>query len=72
MRAAPARDHVDAETNNAVPEALTELLESCTCDICQRPIGRFEMSAVWPAGDLIVHLACWAQSKGLVQGEATS
>jgi hypothetical protein len=70
MRAAPARVRLETD---AVPEPLTELVEHCRCGICRERLSRFEMIAIWPTGDLIVHLACSAQSKGLVANrEATS
>jgi hypothetical protein len=58
-------DALEPDTR-AVPEQLSELLEGCSCGICGEPISRHEMAAIWPAGDVVVHLACWAQSKGLV------
>jgi hypothetical protein len=52
----------ESSTDEAIPEALTELLEELFCVHCKQAISRYEMAAIWPAGDFVAHLHCWAQS----------
>jgi hypothetical protein len=59
--------HADTElAKDAIPEELVDLLEELACTICREPISRYEMAAVWAAGDFVAHLPCWAQHKGVI------
>jgi hypothetical protein len=63
----------DLVETEGVPLQLTELLEGLTCCHCRDPLYRYEMLAIWPAGNYTGHLHCWAQHHNVVRSvEASS
>lgn len=66
-------ENLEPDTHG-IPVELVDELEQLDCCYCREPLSRYEMLAVWAAGNFTAHLHCWAQHHGVVTSnrEATS